>query len=248
MALCKEGARLDHMSIWRRIGDAVQGLTSRGESLSAFFERKGRNGPEQSVAFTIAVIGLGAKMAKADGTVAASEVSAFREVFKISEDDEAAAGRVFDLARQDIAGFESYAKQIAHMFANDPAVLEDILEGLFHIAMADGAYHAGEESFLSQVAKIFGTSAAAFASIEARHVSGRPMDPWQILGVPRGTDFADVRARWRELIRENHPDRMIARGLSPEHVTLANDRVAAINAAWEEIIARSATEPDTGRR
>jgi DnaJ like chaperone protein len=224
------------MSIWTRITEALAALVARGESLLAVFER--RRAPERSVAFTIAVIGLGAKMAKADGLVRTAEVTAFRQVFQIAPEDEPAAARVFNLARQDVAGFDAYARSIAAMFRAEPQVLEDILEGLFHIALADGRYHEGEEEFLRTVAGIFGVSDAAFDAIEARHLSGRARDPWQVLGVPRDADLATVRARWRELVRAHHPDKMIARGLPPETVTLATARLSAINRAWEEISAR----------
>lgn len=227
------------MSIWSRIGDAVSALVAAGQALSAFFERR-QTPPERSVAFTIAVVGLGAKMAKADGQVRPAEVAAFREVFRIAPEDEASAARVFNLARQDIAGYEVYARRIARMFEDQPQVLEDILEGLFTIALADGNYHEGEEGFLRRVADIFGIGGLSFGCIEERHVSGRPRDPWQVLGVPRDADLPAVRARWRELVRANHPDRMIARGLPEETVALANSRIAAINQAWEEISARHA--------
>lgn len=223
------------MSIWTIISDALAALVAKGESLFALFER---NPPERSVAFTIAVISLGAKMAKADGLVKPAEVAAFRQVFQIAPQDEAAAARVFNLARQDVAGFDAYAHRIAEMFRTEPRVLEDVLEGLFHIAMADGRYHDNEAWFLTHVAEIFGISPRAFACIEARHVSGTAPDPWQVLGVEPGADLAQVRARWRDLVRENHPDKMIARGLPVETVNLANSRLAAINQAWEEISAR----------
>ena len=152
------------MSIWTRITEAIAAIVARGESLLAFFERRRR--PERSVAFTIAVIGLGAKMAKADGLVRPAEVSAFRQVFQIAPKDEPAAARVFNLARQDVAGFETYASRIAAMFRARPRVLEDILEGLFHVALADGRYHEGEEEFLKVVARRFGVE-----TMIARHVA-----------------------------------------------------------------------------
>jgi DnaJ like chaperone protein len=224
------------MSIWTRISEAISALVARGESLLAIFER--RRPPERSVAFTIAVISLGAKMAKADGLVRTAEVAAFRQVFQIAPEDEAAAAQVFNLARQDVAGFDAYAARIARMFRDQPQILEDILEGLFHIALADGRYHEGEEGFLRTVGEIFGVPPRAFDGIESRHLDGRRQDPWQVLGVPRDADLAAVRARWRELVRANHPDKMIARGLPTETVNLANDRLAAINQAWEEISTR----------
>jgi DnaJ like chaperone protein len=226
------------MSIWTRITEAVSALVARGESLLAVFSR--RRAPERSVAFTIAVIGLGAKMAKADGLVRAAEVAAFRRVFQIAPEDEVAAARVFDLARQDIAGFDAYAARIAAMFRDRPTVLEDILEGLFQVALADGRYHEGEEGFLRTVAQLFGIAPESFALIESRHLEGHREDPWQVLGVPRDAPLDTVRARWRELVRTHHPDKVIARGLPPETVNLANARIAAINRAWEEISARLA--------
>jgi uncharacterized tellurite resistance protein B-like protein len=133
------------MSIWTRIADALSALTS-GEPLSIVFDRL-RTPPERSVAFAIAVIGLGAKMAKADGQVTRNEVTAFREVFLIPESEEANAARVFNLARQDVAGFEDYARRIARMFGQGDPALCDLMEGLFHIAVADGRYHPAEDDF-----------------------------------------------------------------------------------------------------
>jgi DnaJ like chaperone protein len=228
------------MSISTRIAEAISAIVARGESLLAIFERRR---PEESVAFTIAVIGLGAKMAKADGLVRAAEVAAFRQVFEIAPEDEAAAARVFDLARQDVAGFETYATRIARMFRHRPTVLEDILEGLFQIALADGRYHEGEEDFLRTVAGIFHIAPEAFTHVEARHLEGHREDPWQVLGVARDASLPEVRARWRELVRLHHPDKMIARGLPPETVNLANARIAAINRAWEEISSRRTPVP-----
>lgn len=233
------------MSIWTRITDALRQLRARGEGLIAYFDRR-RTRPENSVAFTIAVISLGAKMAKADGTVRTAEVAAFREVFQIAPEDEPAAARVFNLARQDVAGFDLYAGRIARLFRDAPQVLEDILEGLFHIAMADGRYHEGEEAFLRRVALEFGIPDRAFDCIEARHVTGEARDPFRVLGVPRDADMATIRARWRDLVRTSHPDQMIARGLPIETVALANARLAAINAAWEEIRARRSADQTVG--
>ena len=69
--------------------------------------------PERSVAFTIGVIALGAKIAKADGRVAREEVAAFRRIFKIPRTEERHAAQVFDLARRDVAGFDLWARRIA---------------------------------------------------------------------------------------------------------------------------------------
>ncbi len=232
------------MSVWTRIAAALSALAS-GEGLAAVFDRL-RVSPERSVAFTIAVIALGAKMAKADGRVTRDEVAAFREVFTIPEAEEANAARVFNLARQDVAGFEDYARRIARMFGADRRVLSDLLEGLFHIAVADGEYHAAENDFLHRVAQAFALPDSEFRSLRARFVAGAPPDPWAVLGVPPGSDLKTARAAWRRLVREGHPDRMIARGVPEEAVRMAEKRLIAINAAWEEVQASSRPDDDLG--
>ncbi len=226
------------MSLWSRIADALSALAS-GEGLSAVFDRL-RTPPEKSVGFTIAVIALGAKMAKADGEVTRAEVAAFRQVFAIPAGEEANAARVFNLARQDVAGFDAYARKIRAMFRGDDQVLVDLFEGLFHIAAADGQLHPGEEEFLQTVAGILGIGDRCFRAVRARYLADAPRDPFDVLGLPPEATLDEARAAWKQAVRDSHPDRMIARGVPPEAVKLAERRLIAVNAAWEEISARRA--------
>lgn len=221
------------MSVWSRIGDALAAL-AKGEGLSAVFDRL-RAPPERSVAFTIAVIALGAKMAKADGLVTRDEVTAFREVFTIPRAEEANAARLFNLARQDVAGYEDYARRIAAMFGEGHGTLSDLMEGLFHIALADGTYHPKEDDFLARVAAIFGLGDREFRTLRARFVEDSAADPYAVLGVAPEAPIEEVRAAWRRAVRESHPDVMIARGVPEEAMKLAEKRLIAVNRAWEEI-------------
>lgn len=221
------------MSIWSRMAEAIAAL-AKGEGLSAVFDKL-RASPDRTVAFTIAVIALGAKMAKADGLVTKDEVVAFREVFVIPPEEEANAARVFDLARQDVAGYDIYARRIKAMYGDDDRPLCDLIEGLFHIAVADGVYHPKEDDFLHEVAGIFGFDERRFRGIRAQFVAEADRDPYDVLGVDPGASMEDVRAAWRILVRETHPDQMLARGVPKEAVKLAERRLVAINRAWEEI-------------
>ncbi|MEO6300756.1 MAG: molecular chaperone DjiA [Paracoccaceae bacterium] len=229
------------MSLWTRIAAALSALT-QGEGLSEIFDKlRASPAPERSVAFTIAVIALGAKMAKADGHVTRDEVSAFRRVFAIPKREEANAARVFNLARQDVAGYDAYAAKIRAMFRDDDReMLTDLMEGLFHIALADGHYHPRENEFLMQVASIFGLEDRQFKQLRARFVDGAPRDPYEVLGVTPETPLTDIRKAWATAIKSSHPDVMIARGVPPEAIKLAESRIQAINQAWHEISARQA--------
>jgi len=227
------------MSLWTRISDALAALAN-GESLSQVFNTL-RSAPERSVGFTIAVIALGAKMAKADGQVTRDEVTAFREVFNIAASDEENAAKVFNLARLDVAGFEEYARRIADMFEDEQSTLCDLMEGLFHIAMADGFYHTSENEFLKQVAHIFGLPEMEFRALRARFVPDAIPDPYTVLGVSPDATLEDIRKIWRKMVRETHPDRMIARGVPEEAIRMAEKRMVDINRAWEEITKVRAT-------
>lgn len=226
------------MSIWTRITEALSALAS-GEGLSAVFDRL-RTPPERSVAFTIAVIALGAKMAKADGQVTRDEVTAFREVFQIADTDAQGAARVFNLARTDVAGFDDYARRIKTMFADDTGILCDLMEGLFHIAMADGIYHPNENAFLEDVAQIFELPEGNFEALRARFVPNSSPLPHTVLGIAPDATLAEARAAWSKLVRANHPDALIARGLPEEAVKMAEKRMIDINRAWETISGKAA--------
>jgi DnaJ like chaperone protein len=222
------------MSIWKRISDALAAL-AQGEGLSAVF-KKLRTPPERTIGFTIAVIALGAKMAKADGLVTRDEVTAFRQVFHIPASETQNAARVFDLARKDVAGFDLYAARIRDMFGAGHQALVDLLEGLFYIAVADGRYHPNENVFLEEVARIFGVQSRDFVNMRARFVPDENPDPYCVLGVDPTADAETVRQAWRALVREYHPDRMIARGVPEEAMKLAEKRLIQANWAYEEIL------------
>ena len=222
------------MSIWKRISDALAAL-AQGEGLSAVFEKL-RTPPERTIGFTIAVIALGAKMAKADGLVTRDEVTAFRQVFHIPASETQNAARVFDLARKDVAGFDLYAARVRDMFGAGHQALVDLLEGLFYIAVADGRYHPNENVFLEEVARIFGVQSRDFVNMRARFVPDEKPDPYCVLGVDPTADAETVRKAWRALMREYHPDRMIARGVPEEAMKLAEKRLIQANWAYEKIL------------
>lgn len=212
-------------SFWQRIGDRMAAMLG---------SRRATIPPERSVAFTIAVIALGAKLAKSDGAVARSEVAAFRRVFIIPRSEEKNAARVFDLARQDVAGFDAWARRIAAMFPAGDPVLSDVIEGLCIIAVADGGMHENEILFIDEVGRIFGLPADRVAAIRLRHDAATGCPPCDVLGIPIDTPLPEARKRFRALILEAHPDRAIARGLPPEAVRLAEARTRRLNDAWEK--------------
>ncbi|RWE83627.1 DnaJ family molecular chaperone [Mesorhizobium sp.] len=231
------------MSIWDRLGDfitRVSSSTSSGVDVVEAVRTVFSGDPDlrRRVAFSVAMIALSAKMAKADGIVTQDEVRAFQQIFEVPKDQTRNVARLYDLAKRDIAGFETYAARMAQLCGSGHSnckMLEDILDGLFHIAKADGLVHEREGQFLHRIAEIFRIEEAHYQSILARHVDLGAADPYVVLGIERGKTFEEVRRRYRKLVSDNHPDRLIARGLPQEFIKIATSRIAAINAAYEMI-------------
>lgn len=221
------------MSVWSSIVEmAARAFDPEAEAPS--FAEECAPQPND-IGFTAAVIGLAAKMAKADGEASERELAAAAQVFRPPPGEEAAFRRAFNLAKQTVLGFESYAKQIGKKYRARPCLLEDVLDGLFHIAAADGAVGEAEIQYLATVAEHFGFSELEFRRIKATNLGPDRDDPYAVLGLLPGASMEEVRQAWRRAAAENHPDRMTQRGAPPEFVAIAREKTAAINAAYARI-------------
>ncbi len=240
----------DVVSIWGKVIGGVAGFALGGPLGALFgafaghaYDKMRRGGRRRDadpiegrrVAFTIAIIVLSAKMAKVDGHVTRDEIDAFKRVFNVPPHEMKNVGGLFDEARRDARGFEPYAEQIAHLFAAQPAVLEELLGGLFLIAKADGKVKPAELDYLRRVASILGFDPHHFERIRVSHMSPEEADPYEVLGLARSTPGPEIKKAYRRLIRENHPDTLIAQGMPQEFIDLANDRMATINVAYDRV-------------
>jgi DnaJ like chaperone protein len=189
--------------------------------------------PGDDPTFSTAVTALGAKLARADGRVNSLEFDAFSEAFSPQAGSERSIQRLYDLAQQTTHGFESYARQLAKRYGGCPLLLEDVLDGLFHIAQSDGAITGDELTYLARVAELFGFSPLTFRRLRATHLGLETDDPYLILKVDPDVSDAELHAAWRRAIADAHPDRARARGLPDDFVEIAELKAAAINAAHD---------------
>lgn len=187
--------------------------------------------------FAIGVTVLAAKLCKVDGPVSRVEIDAFKRSFAIPPASMSKVAQLFDGARDSAAGFETYATQLGQAFSDDKGALEQVLAGLYQIARSDGPVNAAEADFLSRVAFGFGLNEAA----SRRAGQGVPPpqrpseDPYLVMGVKPQASAEEIRARWKQLMRENHPDSLAAKGASAAAISAASDKVARINAAYDAI-------------
>jgi len=226
------------MTVWQKISGLAGAVGDAGGLLGdlahVFGLERGGGEPEKDIAFTIGVIALSAKMAKADGVVSPLEVAAFKQVFQSSPAESDNVQRIFNLAQQDLAGYESYADQIAALLKDDRKLLQDVLEGLLHVATADGVLHPKEDEFLADVARRFGFSPSEFRFFRARFVKDN-CNPYDVLRLRPDATNDEIKSQYRKLVSDNHPDKMMGRGVPAEFVEIATRKLAAINAAYDTI-------------
>jgi DnaJ like chaperone protein len=234
------------MSVWQRLSAFVGSFSQRtgvAGSLASALDPDTWLPGGRDAAFTLALIALSAKMAVSDGVVTASELRAFQKTVEIPQGIEEQVDRLFRMAQQDVAGYETYARKIGRFFHDSPETLEHVLDGLFYIASADGFIHEAELDYLKSVSGIFGFDDARFEQLVAQHVViDDSADPYVVLGLDASADRNEVRRVYRRLVAEHHPDRLIAKGVPEELLDMATARMAAINAAYSRIMKRSAAQ------
>ena len=164
------------MSIWGKIIGGATGFAFGGP-LGALLGgvaghaldklKTKRKLPEETalkqIGFTIGVIVLSAKMAKADGKVTEDEIKAFKEKINVPDNEIKNVAKLWDQAKKTTDGFEVYAKQISDLLGRNSSVLEELLNLLITIAQADGKITIPEIKYLKKVGDIFGFSNSDFA-------------------------------------------------------------------------------------
>ena len=189
--------------------------------------------------FAITVTVLAAKLCKCDGPIKRTEIDAFKRYFRIPPASARGIGRLFDQARDSTDSYEPYAAQLAEAFTDNRGVLEQVLGSLFKIARSDGPLNAREHEYLRRVHRRLALDQVswdrAFGEAPRQPMQVDDDDPYMELGLTRSASGEELRATWKRLMRENHPDSLASRGVPADFVARASDKVARINPAWDRI-------------
>ena len=232
------------MTIWHTLGTVAGAVPGVGSLLSVLQrlgigssgdgETDATASPAASISFTISIIALSAKLARSDGAVTVDEVAMFRRIMSVPEGEEDNVRRLFNLAKQDVAGYESYARQIGRLLANDKGLAREIMDGLFAIAAADGVLHDLEDGYLKTVSGHLAFSEAGYIHVRSLYFDA-PMGPYEVLGLAPDASDIEIKARHKILVKEHHPDRLAGMGCAPAFIARAEQKLARINAAFDTI-------------
>ena len=185
--------------------------------------------------FVISLVILTAKLAKADGQVSKEELIAIKEKLKIPDHEIDQVGKIFNKAKEDSLGYEPYAKQIAQIYQNNPAVLDEVINILFYIAEADGKVSNSEQAMIKNIAQIFNLTDIQFEGIKESRKGSDKLNPYIVLGCTSNDDFATIRKRYLQLSKEHHPDALISKGVPKEVIEESKKKMRAINSAFDKI-------------
>jgi len=238
------------MSIWGKIIGGTAGFALGGPigailgmMVGGSFDRKAKrfsniknySSQQKQKIFVLSIIILSAKIAKADGQVTKDEIYAFKEKFKIPENEMSEVGQIFNEAKKTKDGYENIATQVGTLFSENKILLEELLNNLFFIAESDGNTSIEEVKILKSISQSFGLSEIDFQRIFHSRLNKKNSDPYKVLGVNREDNDLIIRKKWILLSKNHHPDNLIAKGLPQEFIDQANKELSAINLAYDKI-------------
>ena len=210
------------------LGSLIGGKVSRSRSSFKSFAQ-----PQQ--VFALALIVLSAKLSKADGQVSKEELIAVKDKLKIPENELDQVGKIFNKAKEESAGYQPYAQQIAQIYKGNINVLDEVINILFYIAEADGNVSDSEFKMIEHIAQIFGLSEIQFNSIKESRKSSEKLNPYVVLESKPDETIEVIRKRYLKLSKEHHPDLLMSKGVPQEVIEESKAKMRVINSAWEQI-------------
>ena len=212
------------------LGSLIGGKISRARSSGGF---KSFAQPQQI--FALSLIVLSAKLSKADGQISKEELIAVKDKLKIPENEIDQVGKIFNKAKEESAGYETYAQQIAQIYRGNINVLEEVINILFYIAEADGNVSNAELKMIEHISQIFGLTEVQFNSIKESRKSSDKLNPYVVLESHPDDTIEIIRKRYLKLSKEHHPDLLMSKGVPQEVIDESKAKMRAINSAWDQV-------------
>jgi len=200
---------------------------------------------QNQVLFFTAAFSMVGKLAKADGRICDDEIAAIRRVANdamgLDEQTRQYAINILNQSKTTPESFGDYAREFGKLFRQDQNMCSFMMSFLFEVAMADGELHSSEEKMLLEAKQHFGLHDSVYQSLYSRFVGKVQASPmsmakhYEVLGVEHGATASEVKKAYRQKASEFHPDKIEGKGLPPEFIKFANDKLAEINASYDEV-------------
>ncbi len=212
------------------------------------YDRKGesRNGKRISsgasdnpdVTFFVAAFSMIAKIAKADGKVSEAEIKSIENFMTndlaLNQASRMIATNIFKTAINSQETFESFAVQFYNQFKGQPQLLEMMIDILARVSASDDKISPAEEGLILKASNIFNFGHDKYEAIISRYVK-QTDKYYAVLGCEKTDSLEEIKKRYRKLIFEYHPDKIVSKGLPEDFMKFANDKFREIKEAYEII-------------
>lgn len=194
-------------------------------------------------------------LAKVDGRVSEKEIQTAREIMVYLGLDQAQklrAIRFFSYGKTSEFNFNEQLDIFAFNCGNHPNLVELFVEIQLKSIMADNSDNQYKQYALKEICRRLDFSNEAIESLLYQYQSEKtyrqqaqtrnPVDQLQRayiqLGISKDVDNSTVKKTYKKLVSQNHPDKLVAKGLPEEMVKLATEKMQRIQEAYE-LICRS---------
>jgi DnaJ like chaperone protein len=203
-------------------------------------------------------------VAKSDGRVSEQDIAAARRIFRqfnLTEADTRAAIDCYTQGKRGEFDLTASLDELIRVCRGRDGLLRMFLEIQMRAALMGDGLQAATRASLARIAQALGIGALEFAHLEAvLRLQGygaayghgpdaargsRPgtagaggealAEAYEVLDLPRTATDAEVKRSYRRLMSQNHPDKLVARGLPESMLEVAKQKTQAIRAAYERI-------------
>ncbi|MBN2511143.1 MAG: TerB family tellurite resistance protein [Spirochaetales bacterium] len=232
----KEFDRIDENRRWGFDPDDLFGFEN--SRFSGYATRRLNTTEYEQMTFFVGTFSLLAKLIKADGEVREVELRAvdsfMRNDLRLDPGSMASAKQIFNSALSSREPFEDIASQFYKAFSSQPQMLELLLDILFRVANSDGKVSKPEGRLILEIARIFRFEQWRYDRIKERYVTVTDRH-YAILNCTPSDSDETIKKNYRRLVAENHPDKVMAKGLPEEFVDVATRKFQEIQAAYDQI-------------
>ena len=226
------------------VGAALGGNFDRGIKMGDRIDM-GSQERVQAAFFTTTFSVMG-HIAKADGHVSAQEISAAKNIMaqmQLSEPQRKAAIKFFDQGKAADFPLEDVLHQFKKECHRRRNLIQMFVEIQISTAMADGKVDASEKHIIYTIGEVLGFSRSQIDHLFniANGAQASASDSltltqaYKILGVSKGSSEAEIKKAYRRLMRQHHPDKLVAKGLPDEMIALATEKTQEIRKAYDTI-------------